>query len=106
MLVSSLVLFAAAYAAGVGRLWRTAGPGRGVSFTRAALFAAGWVVLVAALVSPLDEWSEHSFFAHMLQHELLMIVAAPLVALSQPLLVMTWNLGTTWRRRLFDMARR
>lgn len=43
-------------------------------------FAAGLVVLVAALVAPLDG----VFSLHMLQHLLLVVVAAPLIALGRP----------------------
>ena len=82
MLVSSLLLLAAGYAAGVRRIWRSAGTGRGISYGQVAAFAAGWMTLVIALASPLDEWSETLFVAHIAQHELLMVVAAPLIALS------------------------
>ncbi len=47
-------------------------------------FWAGWAVLLIALASPLDPMGEHLFSAHMIQHELLMLVAAPLLVLSRP----------------------
>jgi cytochrome c oxidase assembly factor CtaG len=68
----------------VFRLWRRAGVGRGIGWWQAGSFVVAWLTLVIALTSPLDEWSEHLFAAHMLQHELLMVVAAPLIALSSP----------------------
>jgi putative membrane protein len=80
-LIMSLVL----YAIGLAQLWRRAGWGRGVSYVHAGLFAAGWLTLAVALVSPLHEYGEHLFLAHMVEHELLMTVAAPLLALSRPL---------------------
>jgi cytochrome c oxidase assembly factor CtaG len=43
------------------------------------------VLLVVALVSPLDGLGAALFSAHMVQHELLMIVAAPLLVLGRPL---------------------
>lgn len=73
------------YVIGLARLWRRAGWGRGVTWIHAGLFAAGWLTLVGALVSPLHEYGEHLFLAHMIEHELLMAVAAPLLALSRPL---------------------
>jgi len=73
------------YAVGLGRLWRRAGWGRGVASWQAGAFLAGWLTLVAALVSPLHEYGEHLFLAHMIEHELLMAVAAPLLAVSRPL---------------------
>ena len=56
----------------------------------ALLFLAGWMVLAAALVTPLHEAGERSFAAHMLEHELLMLVAAPLMVLSRPLGIALW----------------
>lgn len=47
-------------------------------------FWSGWLVLLIALGSPLDPWGEELFSAHMVQHELMMLVAAPLLVLSRP----------------------
>jgi putative membrane protein len=80
-----LVVSLALYSIGLARLWQRAGRGRGVTYVHAALFAAGWLTLAGALVSPLHEYGEHLFLAHMVEHELLMAVAAPLLALSRPL---------------------
>lgn len=57
---------------------------------QAWLFAVGMAVLAAALVSPLHEAGERSFAAHMAEHELLMLLAAPLLVLARPLPVMLW----------------
>jgi putative membrane protein len=73
------------YLAGLIQLWRRAGIGRSVAKWQAGCFLAGWLTLVAALVSPLHEYGEHLFTAHMIEHELLMAVAAPLLAVSRPL---------------------
>jgi len=72
---------------------------RGATLTQMACFWSGWGVLVAALVSPLHSWSEILFWAHMTQHELLMLVAAPLLVLSRPLVPMLWALPAPERRR-------
>lgn len=48
-----------------------------------ATFLGGCVALAAALASPLDDWAETRLSAHMIQHELLMVVAAPLLALGR-----------------------
>ncbi len=85
-----LGLSAGFYAGGFARLSKRAGFGRGVSPIAAAAFAAGWVVLVAALISPLDALGSALFSAHMVQHELLMIIAAPLLVLGRPLAVWVW----------------
>jgi len=57
---------------------------------RGFLFGCGWLVLAGALVSPLHEAGEQSFTAHMAEHELLMLIAAPLLVLAEPLAVMLW----------------
>ena len=85
-----LALSAGWYALGVLRLWRNAGIGRGISRMQTAAFAGGWLALVLALVSPLDPLGARLFSAHMLQHELLMLVAAPLLVLGRPLAAWTW----------------
>ena len=53
-------------------------------------FLAGWIVLAGALVTPLHAAGERSFAAHMLEHELLMLVAAPLLVMSRPLGIALW----------------
>jgi cytochrome c oxidase assembly factor CtaG len=51
---------------------------------RSAAFYGALAVLLLALCSPLDTLSDKLFWAHMVQHVLLMLVAAPLIVLSQP----------------------
>ena len=51
---------------------------------RARAFAAGVLVVCVALLSPLDALSGALASAHMVQHILLMLVAAPLFAFSAP----------------------
>jgi cytochrome c oxidase assembly factor CtaG len=103
----TLLLFTAAalYATGVGRLWRKAGAGRGITIAQAGSFAGGWMTLAIALISPLDAWGSRLLWAHMLQHELLMVLAAPLLVLGRPLEGWTWALPFGWRRRLGTLAR-
>jgi len=96
--IACLAISAALYAFGLARLWRHAGGGRGVRIGQAAAFGCGWLVLVLALVSPLDPLGAHLFSAHMVQHELLMIVAAPLLVLGRPLAVWAWALSLAQRR--------
>ncbi|MDB5818009.1 MAG: cytochrome c oxidase assembly protein, partial [Rhizobacter sp.] len=67
---------------------------------RALLFTAGWLVIAAALVSPLHAAGERSFAAHMLEHESLMLLGAPLMVLAEPLVVLLWALPSAWRRRI------
>ena len=58
---------------------------------------SGWLLLALALVSPLHWLGEHLFAAHMIEHELLMIVAAPLFAYARPSNAMIWSLPTSFR---------
>ena len=100
-LVASLAL----YVAGLARLWSRAGTGRGIGRTQAACFGAGWFVLALSLVSPLDALGAELFSAHMVQHELVMLVAAPLFVLSRPLEAWAWGLAVPWRASLAGAAR-
>jgi putative membrane protein len=99
-------LSAAGYAIGLRRLWQRAGRGRGVAARQALWFGLGWLTLVVALVSPLDTLGNHLFSAHMVQHELLMLVAAPLLVMGRPLAVWVWCLSRAQRRRLPAMLAR
>jgi putative membrane protein len=93
------------YAVGLRRLWSHAGGARGVAPLQAWAFAAGWLSLVVALVSPLDPLGSRLFSAHMVQHELLMVVSAPLLVIGRPLATWTWALSPAHRKvvgRLFQ----
>ena len=93
-----LAASAALYAMGVARLWRRAGSGRGITRAHVARFAAGWLTLAVALVSPVDAMGGALFSAHMVQHELLMVLAAPLLVTARPLEAWAWALAPRWRR--------
>ncbi len=69
-----------------------------LSAGRRALFWTGWFALIIALISPLHPLGEALFSAHMVQHEILMIVAAPLLVLSRPLVTFLWGMPFEWRR--------
>ncbi len=88
------------YALGIVRLWRHAGVRRGITPLQAAAFVAGWLLLLLALVSPLDSLGAALFWAHMVQHELLMIVVAPLFVLGRPLAAWAWAFPLRWRQRI------
>jgi putative membrane protein len=79
VLVAGFLLAAVAYRRG-----QTAGPRREVDSWRARCFAAALVALGVALLSPLDALASALASAHMVQHMLLVLVAAPLLALSAP----------------------
>jgi putative membrane protein len=82
-----LALSAWLYIRGLRRMWRDDRAGAGVKKWEAWCYAGGWFALVIALVSPLHPWGRVLFAAHMTQHEILMLVAAPLLVLGRPLVV-------------------
>lgn len=102
----SLLLSAWLYIQGVARLWASAGVDRGIRRWQTAAFAGGWLALVAALVSPLDPLGAVLFSAHMVQHEVLMLLAAPLLVLGQPLVAFLWALPPAGRARVGGWVQR
>jgi putative membrane protein len=99
-----LALSLGLYALGIARLWRRAGVGRGVGRAQALRFALGWLALYVALLSPVDTGGDTLFCVHMVQHELLMVVAAPLLVLGRPLEAWAWGLPASWRGRFARVA--
>ena len=99
LIVVSLAAMAGIYLAGLYRLWTRTDRGKGISRWQAAAFAAALVSLVIALLSPLHPWGEVLFSAHMTQHEILMLVSAPLLVLSRPLIATVWAMPIAWRHR-------
>ena len=88
--IALLLVSAALYAGGTRAIWRRAGTGRGVRPWHAAAFAAGLVSIAIALLSPVAWLSEILFSVHMTQHEILMLISAPLLVFGQPLIATLW----------------
>lgn len=88
------------YIRGLRRLWARAGVGQGIRRWEAAAFALGWGSIAVALISPLDGLSDVLFSAHMAQHEVLMLVSAPLLVLGRSLLGFLWACGAERRERV------
>ena len=80
--LGALLVIGALYARGVLELSHRSGTGR--RFEPYA-FAIGWGALVLSVLPPLDSLSIEFFSVHMIQHELMMLVGAPLVILGRPL---------------------
>lgn len=93
------------YVLGLARLWTRAGAGRGITRPQALRFACGWLALYAALLTPIDTAGDTLFCVHMVQHELLMVVAAPLLVLGRPLEAWAWGLPVAWRGSFARVAR-
>jgi putative membrane protein len=87
-----LVLMILIYVWGLHNVWQRAGRGHGITSRQWASFVGAMVVLVLLLMSPLDELSNQLFSAHMVQHLVLMLVAAPLLILSDFQLAFLWAL--------------
>ena len=97
-IIIPLIVAALLFATGMLRLWtrtRNAELGR-----RGAWFALGWLVLCLALVSPLHAAGERCFSAHMLEHEMLMLAAAPFLVLAHPMPILLWGFPAPVRRAL------
>ncbi|MBV8550544.1 MAG: cytochrome c oxidase assembly protein [Acidobacteriaceae bacterium] len=76
-----------------------------INRNRQAFFWCGWTFLALALISPLHPAGEVLFSAHMVQHEILMLLAAPLLVLSRPLVIFLWGMPFQWRRALGRLAK-
>jgi len=98
--IAPLLLGLLLYGLGVARLWCAAGHGRGTSFAQLGCFIGGWLLMAIALVSPLHELSLRLFSVHMVEHELVMAAAAPLLVLARPLGPMLWAFPAGWRPRV------
>ena len=92
--VIPIVVSAILYSLGIWRLHR-ASP-KSVRKSDVLYFALGWAALVLALVSPVHAWGSVLFSAHMTQHELLMLIAAPLLVLGRPIVPFLWALPRSW----------
>jgi putative membrane protein len=99
----ALALLAGAYHRGLRRLWRAGR--RAVTGRQALAFATGLAAVALALASPLDVLAGTLFAAHMAQHMLLVMVAAPLLVLGAPGLPLLLALPPAWRRRLARVGR-
>jgi putative membrane protein len=99
-----LFVSAVLYVVGVARLWQRAGLGRGVRLWQAACFTAAWFLLFGALVAPLHWLGERLFAAHMIEHEILMTMAPPLLVVARPIGAIFWALPASWRRRSGGLA--
>jgi cytochrome c oxidase assembly factor CtaG len=74
---------------------RAAAPG-----WRLAAYLVGLASVVVALCSPIELLAELSFTAHMVQHQLLMMMAPPLLLLAAPFPVILWALPPRLRPRV------
>jgi len=98
LVVASLTISALLFVVGLRRQ-------QSIRKWEALCFAGGWLALFVALVSPLHAWGSVLFSAHMSQHEILMLVAAPLLVLGRPLITFLWALPLNWSRRIGNLGK-
>jgi putative membrane protein len=92
-IVVPLLALGLSFAVGHGLLWRrSAATARGPLGWRALAFFASWLSLTVALVSPVHWLGEHLFSFHMIEHEILMAISAPLLAVARPIGALLWSL--------------
>lgn len=98
--IAALLLAAAVYTRGWqhlhadGRVLARSAAGK----RRLAAYWSGILVLLLALVSPIDVLSGQLFAIHMVQHLLLVMLAPPLLLLGNPFPTMLWGLPDGLRR--------
>jgi len=97
LVVSPLIAAAVLYWSGARRSAHT-------DSLREAAYWAGWVLLTIAFVSPLHALSEQLFSAHMIQHTIIMTIAAPLIVFGRPAVTGLWALRASTRRRITQHA--
>jgi putative membrane protein len=99
LIVGGLALAAWLYLTG-------ASPERGIRTWERWCYWAGLAALAIALISPLHPMGEVLFSAHMAQHEVMMVLAAPLLVLGRPLVPYLWGLPEDWRRGAGQWSKR
>ena len=98
-LLVGLAAASLAYGAGLRHIRAAAGR-RIVDRGAVASFAGGILVLFLALASPIDAIGADLFSAHMVQHLMLMLAAAPLMVWGRSWLVWLWAMRKDHRRSL------
>ncbi len=106
LVITNLSIITLLYCAGLLRLWKRVGIGKTIPVPQAMMFGAGMMTLFIALVSPIDVFSDELSWMHMIQHMVLVGVAAPLLVLGTPFLVSLWALPLSWRRGYGRLKRR
>jgi putative copper resistance protein D len=101
--VALLALAALAYALGRRELGARSAPGTRLG--RPVVFAAGLAVLALALLSPVATYGHALLSVHMVQHLLLMLVAAPLLVAAHPVPALLAVLPDSAARRLRALGR-
>lgn len=92
--ISVLFVFGTLYARGWVRLRKMGGEAK---LSQLAFYTLAVAAIGCALLSPIDDLASYLLIAHMVQHELLMMVAPPLILLANPVPILLWGLGGSSR---------
>jgi cytochrome c oxidase assembly factor CtaG len=90
-IVGPLLVLGIPYVVGVVALWQRTSVGRSLRSRHGMAFLLGWASLAGALVSPLHWLGERLFCFHMIEHEILMAVSAPLLVIARPIGTLLWS---------------
>lgn len=91
-IIVPLIVFGLMYVIGLLVLSQRSAQRRRARAWQTLACCAGWLALAAALVSPLHWLGERLLTFHMIEHEILMAVAAPLLVIAQPVGPLLWSL--------------
>ena len=98
LIVAAIVLL---HELGLHNLARRSRPERTrVRRRRSFLFYGGLVVLLFAVVSPVDYWADDYFFVHMLEHILIMFFSPILIVAGAPWLPLAFGFPVGLRRKV------
>lgn len=92
-----LLVLGGAYATGWWRIRRQGFPALAPVW-RLAAYLTGLASVAAALLSPLEHLAEVLFTAHMIQHQILLMIAPPALLLGNPFPFVVWSLPPAFRR--------
>lgn len=99
-----LVTLGVLFSVGWWRLRRRTSRARGLyslgAVWRLVAYLSALVIIGISLMSPIDVMSQQLFFMHMIQHLLLVMIAAPLLLITNPLPIVLWGLPAGLRRRV------
>lgn len=95
-----LALAGTFYTRGWWRLRQRQRHGRLATNWRLLSYLTGLIIIGLALMSPIDILSQQLFLMHMTQHLLLIMIAPPLLLITNPMPFILWGLPTSWRLKV------
>lgn len=83
IITGAMAVLAIGYARGAHRLWQRTTSRRALGPRHVAVFSAGVATVLLTQLRAVEVAAHEHFWAHMAQHELMLVVAAPLLALGR-----------------------